>query len=171
MRYVYVDESKRSGYVLVAVAVAGPAAARKTVRGLMLARQSRLHMVRESAARKALIVAAVVELGVVASVYDAGRRHPSELAARQACLNALADDLAAEDSRLTIEQDDGLVSSDQALLYRHAHDRARIGSLHYSHQRPAAEPLLALPDVIAWCWARGGGWREQVTGCTRLRLV
>lgn len=157
--------------MLAAVTITEPAAARKTIRGMMLPRQSRLHMVRERPARKSVIVAAVVDLRMVATVYDAGRHHPSELAARQACLSALVGDLANEDSRLTIEQDDGLVLSDQALLYRLAHDRARIGSLHYSHQRPAAEPLLALPDVVAWCWTRGGDWREQIAGCTRLHVV
>jgi hypothetical protein len=113
-RYVYVDETKRTGYVLAAVTITDPAAARKTVRGLMLPRQSRLHMVRENPARKAQIVAAVLALGVTATIYDAGRHHPSELAARRACLDALATDLAGDDTLLTIERDDGLVRTDQA---------------------------------------------------------
>jgi hypothetical protein len=50
-RYVYVDETKRAGYFLVAVSVTDPAAACKVIRGLMLPRQSRLHMVRENPVR------------------------------------------------------------------------------------------------------------------------
>ncbi|MGH9074754.1 MAG: hypothetical protein ACRDZQ_11650 [Acidimicrobiales bacterium] len=45
--WVYVDESKRAGYVLVAVSVADPPAARKMIRGLVLPGQRRLHMVAE----------------------------------------------------------------------------------------------------------------------------
>jgi hypothetical protein len=161
-RYVYVDETKRTGYVLAAVTVTDPAAARKAVRGLMLPRQSRLHMVRENPARKAQIVAAVLALGVTATIYDAGRHHPSELAARRACLDALATDLAGDDTLLTIERDDGLVRTDQAVLYGHAREHGRTGSLHYDHLRASAEPVCALPDVIAWCWTKGGDWRERI---------
>jgi hypothetical protein len=35
-------------------------------------------------------------------------------------------------------------------------------SVTYSHQTLATQPLLAIPDVIAWCWARGGHWRRRV---------
>ena len=24
------------------------------------------------------------------------------------------------------------------------------------------EPMLTFPDVIAWCWARGGRWRDRI---------
>jgi hypothetical protein len=161
-QYVYVDETKRTGYVLAAVTVTDPATARKAVRSLMLPRQSRLHMVRENPARKAQIVAAVLAMGVTATVYDAGRHHPSELAARQACLRALAADLGEQESLLTIEQDDGLIRHDNRTLNFAARATGRYDTLRYHHQRASAEPLLALPDVIAWCWTRGGSWRSQV---------
>jgi hypothetical protein len=35
-------------------------------------------------------------------------------------------------------------------------------SLRYDHLRPYEECLLALPDAIAWCWAKGGHWRTRV---------
>ena len=35
--------------------------------------------------------------------------------------------------------------------------------LRYQHQRAHAELLLALPDVVAWCWVRSGDWRRRVS--------
>lgn len=32
----------------------------------------------------------------------------------------------------------------------------------YRHHRAHEEPLLALPDAIAWSWHRGGQWRKRV---------
>lgn len=31
----------------------------------------------------------------------------------------------------------------------------------YLHERAAQEPLLAIPDVIGWAWARSGDWRRR----------
>jgi len=42
--HVFVDETKRSGYVLAAVTVPDPVATRKLVRGLVLPGQRRIHM-------------------------------------------------------------------------------------------------------------------------------
>jgi hypothetical protein len=36
------------------------------------------------------------------------------------------------------------------------------GVLEYPHQRAHDEPLRAIPDVVAWCWARSGDWRQRV---------
>ncbi len=74
----------------------------------------------------------------------AGRGHPTDLAAREACLRALIEDLAKADNgevQLVIEQDE---------------------TLEYRHRRANEEPLLALPDVAAWCWARSGDWRRRI---------
>ena len=34
--------------------------------------------------------------------------------------------------------------------------------MQYRHEAAAAEELLAVPDAIAWCWAKGGDWRRRV---------
>lgn len=31
-------------------------------------------------------------------------------------------------------------------------------TLRYERRRVASELLLAVPDAIAWCWAKGGDW-------------
>ena len=34
-------------------------------------------------------------------------------------------------------------------------------SLRYDHLRATAEPLLWVPDAVAWAWCRGGQWRRS----------
>jgi hypothetical protein len=36
-------------------------------------------------------------------------------------------------------------------------------SVYYLHSAPAAEPLLWLPDVIAWAYGRGGDWIRRAS--------
>ncbi len=82
-------------------------------------------------------------------------------------MSALVNDLAnnSGDTHLVIEQDDSLVGADQTTLY-HGARRARRdglpGIVHYDHQRAYEELLLALPDVVAWCWVRSGEWRQRI---------
>ena len=159
-RYVYMDETKRTGYVVAAVTVVEPAAVRKVVRGLLLPGQRRLHMVRERPVRKRQIVDAICQTEVVAVIYDAGRRYPSELAARRACLEAVVADFGRRDTWLTIERDEGMVRHDNRALNETARTLGFYDTLRYDHQEAGAEPLLALPDVLAWCWTKGGDWHR-----------
>jgi len=173
-RHVYVDETRRAGYVVVAVSVAAPAPARRSVQGLVVPGRRRVHMHNEHARRRRAIVAAVVAMGteaggveaggVEATVYDAAHRYHSDLAARGACLGALVEDLAGsgDDIDLVIEADASLVRSDRHELYRGTRATGASATFAYRHQRAHEEPLLALPDVVAWCWARSGEWRAQV---------
>jgi len=162
--HIFVDETKRRGYLLVASAVVPGDldSTRRMLRGLVLPGQRRLHMKDESDSRKRSIATAVAVSGVTATIYDAGRRHQNERERRAACLTALVVDAAArDDAILVLEQDDTLVVSDRKLLYR-ATREAGCPDLRYEHRRAAVEQLLALPDAIAWCWAKGGDWRRRI---------
>jgi hypothetical protein len=166
-RHVYVDETKQRGYLLAAVVIEPVelVAAGKMVRDLILPGQRRLHMKGERDSRKRLIADKIGDSGVRATLYDAGRRHRTDLARRDACLAALVDDLAhAAQIRLVLERDDTLIERDKKQLYdaiRRTNCRER---LNYHHDRAATESRLAIPDAIAWCWARGGYWRSRVAG-------
>lgn len=161
--WVYVDESKRAGYVLAAVAVSDSAAARKVVQGLIVPGRRRVHMHNESARQRRVVVSVLATMPIAATVYDAARRYPTERAARAACLGALVKDLAAAGgTRLVIEQDDSLVRFDRHELYRLARETGITDVLEYRHQRAYDEPLLALPDVVAWCWVRSSEWRRRI---------
>ena len=163
-RHVFVDETKERDYLLVAsVHVSGELDdLRKLMRSLVLKGQRRVHMKKESDQRKRAIAAAICGTGVAATVYDAGRRYRDELDARAACLHGLVDDAAGHgDVLLVLEQDDSLIEWDRRRLYTLARE-AQLPMLRYEHRRAATEQLLAIPDAIAWCWAKGGHWRRRI---------
>jgi len=118
--WVYVDESKRTGYVLAAATVPDPEAARRVIRSLILPGQRRLHMHNEQVRRRRAIVSALATTQV--TTYDAARKYRTDREGRAACLAALVKDLAAAggsgDIQLVIEQDDSLVRSDRHELYQ-----------------------------------------------------
>ncbi|MGI8414348.1 MAG: hypothetical protein ACR2QA_18020 [Solirubrobacteraceae bacterium] len=162
--HVFVDESKDRAYLLVAsIHVSGELEdLRKLMRGLVLRGQRRVHMKKESDPRRRAIAAAICGAGVSATVYDAGQRYRYELDARAACLRGVVKDAAGRgETMLVIEQDDSLVDWDRRRLYALARE-ARLPLLRYEHRRASAEQLLAVPDVIAWCWAKGGHWRHRI---------
>jgi hypothetical protein len=163
-RDVYIDESKRSGYVLAAVTVTDPPAVRRMVQGLVLPDQRRLHMKREQTRRRGTIVSALVEAPIQATIYDASRSYSPDREARAVCLAALVRDLSGlpGPTRLVIEQDDSLVSFDNQRLIELTRSLGKPAALRYEHRRAFEEPLLALPDVVAWCWARSGEWRRRI---------
>ena len=64
--------------------------------------------------------------------------------------------------RLVIEQDDSLLRSDQETLYRAVRANGVEGQLVSAHLSPRLEPLLWIPDAVAWCWDKGGVWKDRV---------
>lgn len=172
--HMFVDESKDRDYLLIASVHASSDLSdlRKMMRGLVLRNQRRIHMAKESDSRRRAIAAAVCGAGVSAIVYDAGRRYREELDARAACLRGLVADVQpGEDTIVVLEQDDSLLTWDRRQLFTltRALDPHR---LRYEHRRAQVEGLLAIPDVIAWCWARGGPWRDRIrTAVTEVRDV
>jgi len=166
--WVYVDESKRGAYILAAVTVEDRTVARRAVRGLILPGARRLHMHNEAVRRRERIVASLVTMPIRATVYEAGSAHRTERGARGACLKALVEDLmrSGGESSVLLERDDSMVRFDAATLYGAIQAGRRAGcggTLHFDHQRAYEDELLALPDIVAWCWARSGLWRRRLT--------
>ncbi|GGU37786.1 hypothetical protein [Lentzea flava] len=161
--HVFVDETKEKGYlVTAAVVLSGDlVAARRTMRGLIMGNQRRIHFHKESDQRRKQILDAVVELAPEVVIYD-GSAH-ARRRQRDACLVQLVADLAESDaSMLVLEQDDSILEADKKLLYRCVRELGCQDDLVYRHHRAHEEPLLALPDAIAWCWHRGGQWKKRV---------
>lgn len=163
--HVFVDETQQRGYLLVAAAVepAGLHTARRVLHDLVLPGQRRLHMQKESDPRRRQILSALVGLADVQFlIYDASG-HRSAKTARPACLTRLVADLAKSGaSRLVVELDESLVLADQRVLYRQVHAEGIADALRYDHLRAHQEILLALPDAVAWSWAKGSRWRAAV---------
>lgn len=73
---------------------------------------------------------------------------------------------AIRDARTSIclEHDDSMIQVDRSVLIAVTKAHRAENNLQYRHDRAASEPLLALPDAVAWAWARGGEWRPRCEG-------
>jgi hypothetical protein len=155
------------GYLVVAACVYGDylRVTRKELRNLILPGQRSLHMKDERDSRKREIADMIIgmeNLGMRVFVYDAGRSG-TERDRRARCLAALVDDaLEYEKARIVFDLDETVLSWDRQRmleLTRAAEARERIS---YEHHHRHAEPVLAIPDAIAWCWSKGGDWRRRI---------
>jgi hypothetical protein len=159
--HAFVDESKSRRYLLAA-AIIEPRdleEVRRAARGFALPGQRRVHFSGESPRRRKDILSNLRGIPVQVVVYDATARR--ERSRRFAALERLVDDLAKMGAqRLVLERDDSIAAVDRKII----HDRTAIAgcldSLTYEHMRAHEEPLLAIPDAVAWCCQKGGAWYE-----------
>jgi hypothetical protein len=163
--HVFVDESKRDLY-LVAAAVIAPTnlnGARTALRALQLPGTRKVHFQAESDAFRRKFLGQVNELQVTARIYTAGGR--TDLDSRRRILIQLVGDLVTMGaSRLVIERDDSLVIHDQRAIKAERSRLLAANTLRFDHLGGTEDPLLWLPDAIAWAWCRNRTWRSQVAG-------
>ncbi|VTR75676.1 hypothetical protein [Cellulomonas hominis] len=165
--HVYVDESKAADYLLAATMVepGRVPAARSAVRALVPPRQNRLHMRHEPDRRRRTILSALGRLDVATTLYRAAASPAStQIERRRACLARLVADVAGRSDRLVIESDETQDARDRRDLIELTRAAGCRDTLRYEHLRAGQEPLLSVPDVVAWSWARGGEWRRRASG-------
>lgn len=163
MTTLYIDESKSKGYTIVTAAVitADISTMRKEIAKLRKNGQSRVHFVNESPARRREILSILVSLGLTARIYHAERMHDPE--ARERCLAAVVADAAQHGvSKIVLERDASIEQFDRRILYREIESNSIRGSIQYGHDTAKNEPLLWVPDAIAWSYARGGEWKTRI---------
>lgn len=162
MTSLFIDESKENDYLIVVAAVADGDVnqMRAATAALRLKGQQRIHFVKESPQRRRAILQAFADLGVRTYLFSA--HGVTDVAARQWCLESVVD-LAAEVKarRIVLETDDSIVDSDKRTLYRSLDSRGMRETVSYGHQRAAAEPLLWIPDAVAWSHQKGGEWKNR----------
>ncbi|MFJ6670293.1 hypothetical protein ACIQMJ_04195 [Actinosynnema sp. NPDC091369] len=162
--HVFVDESRRSSYLLVAAFVETRQlpGVRSLMRRLRVAGERRLHFKSESDTVRKDVIGRLVDAGFRSRIYLG--RGPSE-AVRQRCLARLVADLVEErvkrlvlDSRGPVE--DGV---DRRVIFQALCDRrAPVDAFFYEHLSSHGDPALWVPDAIAWCHGAGGEWRKRV---------
>ncbi|MDN5725296.1 MAG: hypothetical protein L0G99_05100 [Propionibacteriales bacterium] len=157
------DESKHRGFHLIAAVILPDNAklARQAVAALTLRGQTRIHMNKERDSRRRLILSTLAKLDMDVTIYTAGARHRTDLARREHCMRRLAADTAlAGHTHLWIEQDPTLIDRDRQQIIEAVRSTGQP-QFSYAHLSAAAEPLLAIPDAIAWAWPKGGDWRRR----------
>lgn len=163
MTRLFVDEGKRRGYVMVAATVDDDDvnSLRGAVRRLQPPGAERIHFVHESDGRRRSLLKEFARLGIRTVVFDAGRL--DDRAARVWCLERIVELAArANTSRIVIETDESIVQADNRTLYRAVAGLGSREQIRYEHQRAASEPLLWVPDAVAWAHGRGGLYRPLV---------
>jgi hypothetical protein len=162
--HVYVDETKAKGYVVSAAAVltGDVAESRRQMRRILPKGQRRLHMVNESDPLRRKILSTIADLGIGVALYEAGPAYPTDILRRRACLDGLVRHAAAAGCvRLTLESDPSQDCRDRQSLIEITREAGCRDTLQYVHMTAFAEPLLWIPDAVAWAFARGGLWAEQ----------
>lgn len=159
----FVDESKDPSYLLVAALIrpAHLSSTRKLIRSLILPGQRRIHFVNESNRRRAQIVDRLVELPIETVIFESGGDEHDKIR-RDKCLSSLVRHHVERDvRRLVLERDDSHADTDRRIVRRGLIAADAADQLSYELVRAYEEPLLAIPDAIAWCWPRGGHWRAK----------
>lgn len=163
-RFVYVDESKVAPFRIAATVVrAGDVAAvRRDLRRLLLPNQQRLHFKSEHDRRRRTHLRTMTELPVEVWLYEAVTAPGGEVQKRSACLSSLIDDLVTAPSpvRLFIENDQSVMRHDRSALYSAVAKHSAQKQVSYCHVAARDEPGLWISDGVAWCWPKGGTWRE-----------
>ena len=165
----FIDESvRRDRYLVCASVIDGHelVAARQALRALLRPGQRRIHFNSESHGRRRRILDVVASLDVASVICSAYGRDQVE--ARAAALHVVVAHLLRQGvRRIVLETRQGQDERDRAVI-REAAGRSPASELSYAHESPRIEPLLWVPDAVAWAWGRGGPWRRRVRD---LRLV
>ena len=155
---VFIDELEVRGYTIVAVLVR-PSDVHKIRRILhthLRSNQRSLHFTNERPSVRRAVVSDIQQMNIGIEIYHLDS--PPKVA-RPKILKVLARRHRRSGcQQLVLDQDDSVLKPDKQVLSQelsHGWD----GTFDHLHARE--EPLLWLPDAIAWCWCRGGEWKRM----------
>ncbi|MEU4192956.1 hypothetical protein AB0E69_13740 [Kribbella sp. NPDC026611] len=168
--HVFVDESKARGLLMAATTCDASEvnAHRRTMASLLMPRERRIHFTKESPARRRKILGVITEFGLGVRLYQADR---NDAAGRKACLDAVVGDIAGSAERLVVERDESTTTFDKQVLFHAARMHGCSESLQYQLLAAHDDPLLWVPDAVAWSWVKGGEWRNLVASYSTLIRV
>ncbi|MEU4193008.1 hypothetical protein AB0E69_14005 [Kribbella sp. NPDC026611] len=168
--HVFVDETKSRGLLMAAAYCPADDVAvnRKALRALLLPGQERLHFNHEKPARRKRILDLIAEFHLLVSLYQAERE---TLMDRQRCLDAIVRDCAGSAERLVVELEESTYQHDLRCLREAARRHGCYETLRWDVLVSKADPLLWVPDAVAWSWMRGGIWRQAVAGFCQVKQL
>jgi len=162
-RNLYIDESVRGSYILCSVAVSSSqvSTTRVALKKLREPGRSTIHMQKETRTRQLQIAAEISKFQCQATIISVNLKGSTDLAARLTALEMLFDRNDTLTAQLITFDTSNSVSQDNRLLSTLLHSSSSWMP-HYRHLKFTYEPLLWLPDIVAWCYGRGGSWRDAV---------
>ena len=162
MSFVFVDESIRSsGYIMCAVALDSRvlSQARSRLRTLARGNTGRIHMSECSKQQRREILRGIQNLDFSASIYLGLPKYRNKFERpRDRCLRSIFEDFS-NDAQIIIES--GSVDKQDYELIRKVVGEGKKFP-YVEHLAPHLEPLLWLPDIIAWSYGRDSEWKSAV---------
>lgn len=157
MNTAYIDECKGKGYIF-AVNLVNPksqTALRELLNKQLLPGQRSVHFRKESFRRRKALIKRISNMGFRLVILKSVSSKPNQ--ARQILIRHLVkvspgfqiDYLVFELDITSVQQDSKLLSDLRS-------------SLNWDHRQRHQEPLLWVPDAVAWCLNRGGEWARMV---------
>jgi hypothetical protein len=169
---IYVDESKARGFRFAGAVVPTRDAARCRVvmASLRTGPTHRIHFKKERDSTRKAVLSAIEQLPIdhvlVEVIPRSGPAPPREkglIALAQFARSVGAD-------ALVLERDPSNAERDRRVLFDALGRRVNEKPTTYHHVAATEEPLLWIPDAVAWSWTRGGEWRKRVKGL-RLQVI
>jgi hypothetical protein len=108
--------------------------------------------------QKAIKLATALAFAHSVFVIDTSSR--TNVACRMQCLEAVINYFADSDVAVLTLDRSNTMGRDAKVLSNFKMTQDRF--VTYRHIPSHQEPLLWLPDIVAWSYARGGHWRESV---------
>ncbi|MGZ0149296.1 hypothetical protein ACXJJ3_19665 [Kribbella sp. WER1] len=158
---MFVDETKSRGLLMAAARCpAGDVAVnRKALRALLLPGQERLHFNHEKPARRKQILDVISGFHLFVDLYRTARDSHAD---RRRCLEAIVRDCAPAGERLVVEMEESTYEHDRRCLREATRRYGCHETLRWDVMPAKSDPLLWIPDAVAWSWMRGGDWRCAV---------
>lgn len=159
--HMFVDESERRGYRLVATTVELSAlhSTRSLMRGLLLPSERRVHFKSEKDSRRKFIISQLVRAEFRVRIYlqpgrgEHIRGNLLELLVREAIENGV--------TRLVLDSRDQAANARDRVAIA-SRTKAREAGLAYEHIQASGEPALWISDAVAWCHGAGGDWPRRI---------
>jgi hypothetical protein len=163
-QHAYVDESFEAAYLMAVIAVEGSdvAATRSRARQLRAPGAARFHMSSEGNARRNRALALIGEISPTVLVIEVSAETPPHQRRARAMESVVNECLGRDAARVVFELDVSVIGRDRRTVAHALRAYGDAAPLAYDFIPGASEPLLWLPDAVAWAWARGGHWRRRL---------
>jgi hypothetical protein len=162
-----VDESKSKKFIMAAVQIDSAEAprARKVLSGLRLKGQQHIHFANEGPSRRRRILSEITKIDLHCTFLVTDQK--DEKQGRQNCLNELIETLIrSEEYLIILDYDENHIVSDKQVIRSALEKRGLTSLVTYRHERSRSQPLLWLPDILAWTLARSGEWSKSLSRFT-----
>ena len=162
-KWAFIDESKSNSYIVAAAVVESHSAPgiRKTLQGLRMKGQRRIHFSTESDARRKTLLSKISTFDCRYFVIESSLK--IEFDARRDALSSLVAFLIGENvTTLVVELDESIQTHDRRTIEAVIRDQNSKALVNYRHESPFLECLLWLPDAVAWVSAKGDHWATRL---------